>query len=137
MENLALWIYLFGFVDEFKNMDFTGFEACAILSFITFLAISILMVFAKSKVINNFDDNSIQALKSVRKIFKYIFLSSATIVLFVGTVQTLLPSSKTIAAMIIIPKIAQNKDIQKLPANVAKTLNDAVVTWGKDLEGKQ
>lgn len=62
----------------------------------------------------------------------YAIICIMTFLLSIG-----LPDKYTLGSMVLIPKIAANKDVQQLPANVAKTLNDAVVAWGKDLLPKK
>lgn len=45
------------------------------------------------------------------------------------------PSSKTIVAMYLVPKITSNEDIQEIPANLSKLLNSKLKEWIDDLDG--
>ena len=52
-------------------------------------------------------------------IFSVLFLVSVTFI----------PSTKEACAIYLIPKIANNEDVQKIPANVAKILNAQLEEW--------
>jgi hypothetical protein len=115
MEHLALWIYLFEVVDNLRGISIGVLVLSGSTVVIAFIILPIILE-------EGLIENSV-------KILKYLALASCVSLAII----VFMPDSKTIAAMLIIPRIAQNKDIQKLPANVAKTLNDAVVSWGKEL----
>jgi multisubunit Na+/H+ antiporter MnhE subunit len=121
MEHLALWIYLFGIVDNMQAASTV--IACVGAAVTGFgLIISIMAADAASKTFKEFYGG-------YKKVFRilYIIIGLSTLI------ATLTPSKETIATMVIIPKIAANKDVQQLPANVAKMLNNAVISWGEQL----
>lgn len=55
---------------------------------------------------------------------------------FVIGVFVLSPSSSTLAAMYLVPRIVENKDMQQIPANAAKLLNLGLEKFVGDLEKK-
>lgn len=123
MEHLALWIYLFGIVD---NMQ-TAFIIVVIVSMFM-MGIGFIFVMAG---VDTYPKR--ETFKEIYCSYKKAFRALYIIIAVSGLSAVLTPSSKTIAAMVIIPKIAANKDVQQLPANVAKMLNNAVISWGEQL----
>lgn len=54
------------------------------------------------------------------------------------TMAILLPTSKEAVAIYLIPKIARNEDVQKVPSNAVKFLNIKLEEWLRDVEnGKE
>ena len=47
------------------------------------------------------------------------------------------PSSKTVAAMIVIPPIVNNEQVQELPNNVLEFINDYLKDVKKSLKGEK
>lgn len=48
----------------------------------------------------------------------------------------LVPNSKTIAAIYLVPKIVENKQVQQVPGKVLKLLNVKLDNWIEDVVGK-
>jgi len=49
----------------------------------------------------------------------------------------LIPSTKEAVAIYMVPKIANNEQVQKLPDNAMKFLNGKFKEWINDMEGKK
>jgi len=56
---------------------------------------------------------------------------------FASLVGTLLPSSKEFAAIYLIPKIANNEQVQKIPDNALKLLNGNMEQWLSEMTTKK
>lgn len=55
-------------------------------------------------------------------------------ILLIGLIgQTLIPSTKDMAAILVAPKILNNSEVQKLPDNILKLANE----WMEELRPKQ
>ena len=121
IHNLAFYIYLMGVVDGISDLA-------------TFGIISGVIAFIAGFIMLLATDNHQEScrIRSYGNLLRRVGLSA--IIIF-WIVQAATPSKQTIAAMIVIPAIAENKDIQRLPGEVAHMLNEAVVKWGKDLAG--
>ncbi len=48
----------------------------------------------------------------------------------------LTPTTKQMAAIIVVPQIVNNEDVQKLPANLVELANEWVETKTKELKGE-
>ena len=68
--------------------------------------------------------------------FKKYFFKSLKIMVSCMILITLIPSESTMAAMYLVPRIVENKDIQQVPANAAKLLNLGLEKFVGDLEKK-
>lgn len=62
----------------------------------------------------------------LRRLCLKIFIPSLLIVTF-------LPTSQTFASMVLVPYLAKNEQLQKLPDNILKTANDAMEALQKKL----
>ena len=71
--------------------------------------------------------------KIVKRIYKIIGISVA-IALIIGTIT---PSTKEAVAIYMIPKIVNNEQVQKLPDNAMKFLNEKFEGWLNDMAGKK
>lgn len=69
-------------------------------------------------------------------LMKKILKISTPIVLFFTLLALFVPSSKEAAAIYLIPKIANNEQVQQLPENAMKVLNLKLQEWIKGMETK-
>jgi len=72
---------------------------------------------------------------AVSKLIKKTVGYGAGFVFFLS-LFVLSPSSSTLAAMYLVPRIVENKDMQQIPANAAKLLNLGLEKFVGDLEKK-
>ena len=118
-------IYLMGIVDDIKTV-------CGVFGFlfgIGFL-ISVFVVFVFHRdVIERPDNVSCKADYMIAKKARNYLLLFVPL-LFIGV---FLPSSKTIAAMYLIPKIANNESVQQIPSKALEVMNKSLDAWIKDL----
>jgi len=101
----------------------TVFSIFAVLSG---LGVAISFVPLISGMINN-EDFDLKTGKKIMGIFLPIFI---VLVLLI----CLLPSTKIALSMYYLPRIVNNEDIQQIPANAAKLLNEQLQEWLEDLE---
>lgn len=62
------------------------------------------------------------------------WLTGMTIGIIMMIIAIFTPSSKTLVAMYLVPAIAANEDVQQIPGNAAKLLNEKLKDWLKELE---
>jgi len=74
------------------------------------------------------EENKIKLWKSVKVSF--------IIFCFLAAITAFLPTTKEAVAIYMIPKIANNEQVQKLPDNAMKFLNGKFEEWIKDMEKK-
>lgn len=81
------------------------------------------------------DEDDRSNAKSIYEIFvKWTKL--ATVIFSVILVFTIfMPDKKTLTAMYIVPKITNNKDIQKMPTYIAKYINSVLLEKTKENSG--
>ena len=53
--------------------------------------------------------------------------------MFSVSMNVLLPTEKTMAAMYLVPKLVENQEVQKIPDNLLKILNLNMEAWVNDL----
>lgn len=142
--SLVWLIYIYGIIDRVSGFFICISALCLVLVVACFVVISSLIY-----DMGNMDRTEEYGISEEERSKRKSALASEVlrnkklrknlcIAFFLGffvfiTISVAIPSSKTFAAMALIPKMAQNKDMQKLPSNVAKTLNLAVENWGKSL----
>lgn len=108
--SLALIIYLIGIVDVTKLVfGFIG---------------GMLIIFLFAAMMIMFPINI-----KITKTIKFSFIGAC----FLYIVSALIPSSGTIAAMYLVPKLAQNKALQHIPGDAAKLLDSKLKEWAKDV----
>lgn len=71
--------------------------------------------------------------KQAKKAFKV----ALTTLMISAIITVFIPTTKEAAAIYLIPKIANNEDVQKMPDNVAKILNSKLEEWIDDTVGKE
>jgi hypothetical protein len=68
-----------------------------------------------------------------RKFNKVLFKILPIYILIVGTIFCIFPNTKEAVAIYLIPKIANNEQVQKLPDNAMKFLNGKLEEWINDM----
>jgi hypothetical protein len=76
------------------------------------------------------DDDWWPTVKRLYQVFITLFVLSLITV-------TLVPSTKEFAAIYLIPKIANNEQVQKVPDNLLKLLNAKLEDWINDVGKKE
>lgn len=124
MDNLSYFIYLCSIADDFKII-------CLIF---VFISIGILLIFTGRmlKELDYYDfnirryqeDNKLQAMY-----YKKIIKISSIIALCFVLLQIAIPSGKTLAAMYVLPRIANNEDIQHITNDNLKSLRFLSEKW--------
>lgn len=71
---------------------------------------------------------------SMDKSFRKILIISMTLIFISGISSVLTPSSKAIAAMMIIPAVSQNEDLQELFGDGLDILKLELENWKEDLK---
>ena len=62
---------------------------------------------------------------------KPAIIISTMFVLFIGA-KSFTPTTKEMVAFIAVPKIINNEDVQEIPPNVAKFMNEKLKSWMED-----
>jgi len=121
----AFDIYLISQLDTFV----TGFRIFGILFMI--VGITLVAAYACNILNPHFheDEEEVLFLNKCRKIGKVLIIISCIFV----TTSIFLPSSKTAVAMFVVPKIVNNEDVQEMPQNVFKLINEKLKEWTKDV----
>ena len=66
------------------------------------------------------------------------FLFAFIIMLFVSSsLQIIVPTTKEAAVIYLLPKMANNEDVQKIPQNAFKLLNTQMEKWLKEQTGEK
>lgn len=103
MELSAFVIYLIGLVDELKR------TVSALMVFGLIVLVTAVVVY----VLFMNDDE-------ISKPFKKISVGAAWICGISLVLNLFVPSSKTIVAMVTVPAVVNNEEVQKLPANLIR-----------------
>jgi len=104
----------------------TRLDAICLVAAVTWIAIGIVMAVVIVPVL-------IEGMWGKAKRFFKVSMIVACSALFIGIFT---PSTKEFAAIYLLPKIANNEQIQKVPDNLVKFLNAKLEDWISDL-GKQ
>lgn len=105
-------IYLIGIADRVSGV-------------FAFISIASIMTLAVGVGILSDSNNSLKALK-----IPFI------IAIICGLIAIFTPSSKTVAAMVVIPPIVNNEQLQELPNNVLEFINEYLKDAKKSLKEK-
>ena len=122
-----LEIYLISLVDKIGAIS-------EVIVFLSGLASAILLTFwiiGKSESYKTEDDEKI--LKRLWRCFKI----TVTCVICSTLIHTFVPSSKTIAAMYLIPAIVNNEHIQNSTSNALRMLEELTKEWLEDFIKKE
>lgn len=120
MELSAFLIYLIGIADDLK----------ASLHFPLFISIIIALLGFTSWILINVYSNDDYLSKNDRIFYKKsaelgkkVGIIALIIWGFLASLSVLVPSSKIIIAMVTVPAIVNNEEVQKLPNNIVKFVN--------------
>lgn len=120
MDNIGLWIYLSGMLDNMGKL-FTG------LAIFAAVCLFVLLLFIGIAFVNDdLTEDISKKLYSVVRNLVIIFAISAPI-------SAVIPSQKTIAAMIVVPAIVNNEDISGIAADSLKGFRILAGEWVKEL----
>lgn len=120
MNNLAFWIYCIGMVDDLK-MLFVG----SIIVFTTISGIS-LFHWLDSKILNSSGSD---------KILK-VFVASLIVVVLSTGAFVVIPSSNTLSAMLLLPKIVDNPRVSDIGNTGMELIETKMQEWLKDMKSK-
>lgn len=125
MELSAFLIYLIGTVDSFnRSLDF--------LVFLLFIGIFVFgfvlcMTYGSYSMFEETKEGRAKK-ETMLKWCKRGLISCSILWVILGSITILIPSSKTIIAMITVPAIVNNEEVQKLPKNVISFVNKYLET---------
>lgn len=120
MSNISLWIYLFDVVGNLLH----GLNIAMMAGATVLCAIAIY----------NFIGGASDTLEAgVADKMKKIIRLLAIFLIVVAPIRIAIPSQKTIAAMIVVPAIVNNEDIQGITSNSLKGLRLLAEDWLKRL----
>ena len=119
---LTFVIYLLGVVDSFKDFEFP-------IGFLLAIVITGALV---TRGVSIFEDDTSVIKKTQRSSSALFVLMSALIAIQLFLV--LLPDSKTLAAMYVVPKIVGNRVVQEIPTKVGKIFELKLDQWIKNLD---
>ena len=121
MEISAFWIYLIGTLESIKS-------SLAFLVFILFIVIFgsgifLIMTYCQSDLFERTKESQ-EKKNTITKWLKRILITSSLGWFLLGLICTFLPTPKTVVAMITVPAIVNNKEVQKLPKNILSFVNE-------------
>jgi len=132
---MVFLIYLLGMVDIFLGVSI----AVAVCSGM-FLIVSAVSTVAWQGVVEVAPEENrrgwdVKDYKAACKIGQKI--RKTAMVIFIPTIlfSIFIPSSKMMAAMYLLPKIAGNEQVQQIPSKVLKALNFKLDEWVEDFTG--
>ena len=105
-------IYLLGILDDVK---------------VLLLAIFIISLIAHIIAIGAYAMENDKLIGNVKKNLVVLLIE-----LFIGVMSALIPSSKTVAAIYLIPSIIENKQVQQIPEKTLKLFNLKLDAWIED-----
>ena len=121
MEISAFWIYLIGTLGNIK----------ASLAFLTFMffvltfgsGIFLVITYCQSDLFERTKESQEKKI-TITKWLKRILITSSLGWFLLGLICTFLPTPKTVVAMITVPAIVNNEEVQKLPKNILSFVNE-------------
>ena len=122
-----LEIYLISLVDKIGAIS----EVIIFLSGLTSILFFVFWMIGKSESYKTEEDE-----KTLQRLWKFLKVSSIC-VLCSTLIHTFIPSSKTIAAMYLIPAIVNNEHIQNSTSNALKMLEGLTKEWLEDFIKKE
>lgn len=120
---MAWMIYLIGVLDNFACVV-SALRVFAIIVFVSATVIYILM-----KYDGYYEEEQ-------AKLYKLLVKSGISL-LIITPIAIFTPSSKTVAAMYLLPKIAENKNINQVPDKLLQVFNAKLDEWVKELSKKE
>ena len=113
MELTPFAVYLISQLDEFiwifKRIAFLSFAGSAVL----FWAFILFRVGSDSE-------------RAISKSIFRVFIVAVSVCLVSGIASVIMPSSRTAAAMLVLPPIINDQDVQQLPKSVVKLANKKI-----------
>ena len=122
-----LEIYLISLVDKVGAIS----EVIIFLSGLTSILFFVFWMIGKSESYKTENDE-----KTLQRLWKFLKVSSICVI-FSTLIYTFIPSSKTIAAMYLIPAIVNNEHIQNSTSNALKMLEGLTKEWLEDFIKKE
>ena len=121
MEISAFWIYLIGTLGNIKSS----------LSFTTFIffmlafgsGVFLVMTYCQPDLFERTKEEQ-QKRNTITKWLKRILITSSLGWFLLGLICTFLPTPKTVVAMVTVPAIVNNEEVQKLPKNILSFVNE-------------
>lgn len=125
MEISAFWIYLIGTLGSIK----TSLSFCVFLLFIVVVGSGMFLavIYGQTDLFERTKEEQ-EKRSTLIKIFKRILITSSIIWILLGLFCTFLPTPKTVVAMVTVPAIVNNEEVQKLPKNVISFVNEYLET---------
>ena len=119
---MAWIIYLFGVLDNLQYVLIPIFVLSAIV-------ILICALYSTSFELG-LDESERKAISKTRSLFTKVLCAALLLAIFV-------PDSKTVAAMYLIPKISENKQLNQIPDKVLNILNKKLDDWVTELQTQE
>ena len=121
MEISAFWIYLIGTLGSIK----TSLGFCVFLLFMIVIGsgIFLVMTYCHSNLFERTKESQ-EKNHTITKWLKRILITSSLGWFLLGLICTFLPTPKTVVAMITVPAIVNNEEVQKLPKNILSFVNE-------------
>lgn len=121
MEISAFWIYLIGTLGSIK----TSLGFCVFLLFMIVIGsgIFLVMIYCQSDLFERTKESQEKKI-TITKWLKRILITSSLGWFLLGLICTFLPTPKTVVAMITVPAIVNNEEVQKLPKNILSFVNE-------------
>lgn len=121
-ETTLYWFTRLSHIHEVIDSLFAPFMALTILSFLTMIVLSI-----AEKI--TYDNDEKMTLSKICKASKKICCTAACIVTVTMTCSIFVPTAKEMAAIVVIPKIANNESIKGLGDDIANLAHE----WMKEI----
>ncbi|MBP9706794.1 MAG: hypothetical protein KBD78_04070 [Oligoflexales bacterium] len=122
---MAWIIYLFGVLDNLQYVLIPIFVLSAIVILICALYSTSSIPFELG-----LDESERKAISKTRSLFTKVLCAALLLAIFV-------PDSKTVAAMYLIPKISENKQLNQIPDKVLNILNKKLDDWVTELQTQE
>lgn len=121
MEISAFWIYLIGTLGSIK----TSLGFCVFLLFMIVIGsgIFLVMTYCQSDLFERTKESQ-EKKNTITKWLKRILITSSLGWFLLDLICTFLPTPKTVVAMITVPAIVNNEEVQKLPKNILSFVNE-------------
>lgn len=120
-------IYFISLVDKIRTLS----ETAIFLSFLSIAVLSVFWIIGKNESYKTEDDEKI-----IKKLSTYIKRIAVCFICCI-LINVFTPSSKTIAAMYLIPAIVNNEHIQNSTSNALKMLEELTKEWLEDFIKKE
>lgn len=125
MEISAFIIYLIGTLGSIK----TSLGFCVFLLFMVVISSGIFLavIYGQTDLFERTKEEQ-EKRSTLIKVFKRILITSSIAWILLGLFCTFLPTPKTVVAMVTVPAIVNNEEVQKLPKNIISFVNEYLET---------